>query len=38
VKTDAQYYQRQAATTIAALLGYQFKPDHPVMQPLLSAK
>lgn len=38
MKSEGQYYQRQAATTIAALLGYQFKPQHPVMQPLVSVK
>ncbi len=27
-------YQRQLATTFAALLGFDFKPDHPVMQPI----
>jgi len=29
-----QVYQRQVATTIAALLGFDFKPAHPVMQPV----
>ncbi|MEP6845195.1 MAG: alkaline phosphatase family protein [Panacibacter sp.] len=29
-----QLYQRQIATTIAALLGFNFKPAHPVMQPV----
>lgn len=27
-------YQRQLATTIAALLGFNFKPAHPVMHPV----
>jgi hypothetical protein len=27
-------YQAQLATTFAALLGFDFKPDHPVMQPI----
>ena len=27
-------YQRQLATTFAALLGFDFKPDHPTMQPV----
>ena len=27
-------YQRQLATTFAALLGFDFKPDHPIMQPI----
>ena len=34
VTTAEQLYQRQIATTIAALLGFDFKPAHPVMQPL----
>jgi hypothetical protein len=38
IQSEGQYYQRQAATTIAALLGYQFKPRHPVMQPIVTAK
>ena len=25
-------YQRQLATTFAALLGFNFNPDHPTMQ------
>jgi len=29
-----QLYQGQLATTIAALLGYDFKPVHPVMKPI----
>lgn len=32
--THTQLYQRQLATTIAALLGFDFKPAHPVMQPI----
>lgn len=34
IKKEGQYYQRQAATTIAAFLGYEFKPNHPVMPPV----
>lgn len=34
VKTNGQLYQRQIATTIASLLGLDFKPQHPVMQPI----
>lgn len=29
-----QIYQRQLATTFAALLGFEFKPAHPVMHPI----
>ncbi|MBG9378724.1 alkaline phosphatase family protein [Panacibacter sp. DH6] len=32
--TDELFYQAQLATTMAALLGLEFKPAHPVMQPL----
>jgi hypothetical protein len=31
-----QLYQRQIATTIAALLGFNFEPAHPVMPPVNS--
>ncbi len=31
VKTKRQLYQRQIATTIASLLGLDFKPQHPVL-------
>ncbi|CAN5506336.1 hypothetical protein BH10BAC2_BH10BAC2_36910 [soil metagenome] len=34
VTNTALLYQRQIATTIAALLGFDFKPVHPVMQPV----
>lgn len=34
VKQPMQLYQRQIATTIAALLGYDFKPAHPVLPPV----
>lgn len=34
MKTPAQLYQRQIATTIAKLLGFNFKPDHPVQDPV----
>ena len=27
---EGQYYQKQFATTMAALLGFKFKPAHPV--------
>jgi len=36
VKTDITLFQRQIATTIAALVGLQFKPNHPVMEPVAS--
>ncbi len=36
VKEPGQLYQRQIATTIAALLGFEFKPQHPVMHPISS--
>jgi hypothetical protein len=34
LKTSGQLYQRQIATTIAKLLGYDFKPSHPVKEPI----
>ena len=34
VQVPMQLYQRQLATTIAALLGLNFKPSHPVMDPI----
>lgn len=34
LKTNSLLYQRQIATTIAALLGLNFKPAHPVMEPI----
>ncbi len=33
INTDT-LYQRQLATTFATLLGFDFKPDHPAMQPI----
>lgn len=36
VKEHGQLYQRQVATTIAALLGIDFTPDHDVMKPIVS--
>ncbi len=35
-KQAGQLYQRQIATTIAALLGFNFKPEQEVMQPISS--
>ena len=34
IKTAGQLYQRQIATTIAKLLGFDFKPSHPVAEPV----
>ncbi|WP_153798907.1 alkaline phosphatase family protein [Foetidibacter luteolus] len=36
VKEQGQLYQRQIATTLAALLGFNFKPAHEVMKPIES--
>lgn len=36
VTTSVQLYQRQLATTFAALLGMDFKPAHEVVQPILN--
>lgn len=36
VKDTVQLYQRQIATTIAALLGFNFKPEHEVAGPINS--
>lgn len=36
VKKGETLYQRQIATTLAALLGFKFRPDHPVMEPVRS--
>ena len=36
IKTNIQLYQAQLATTLAALLGYDFKPVHPVKEPIFS--
>ncbi len=34
VSNHPQLYQRQVATTIAAVLGFNFKPAHPVQEPI----
>ncbi|MEO8406170.1 MAG: alkaline phosphatase family protein [Chitinophagaceae bacterium] len=34
IKTPGQLYQRQIATTIAKLLGFDFKPAHAVKEPI----
>lgn len=34
MKEPMQLYQRQLATTIAKLLGFKFKPSHPVQDPV----
>jgi hypothetical protein len=34
IKKEGQLYQGQIAATIAALLGLEFKPGHPVMKPV----
>ncbi|MFT3825449.1 MAG: alkaline phosphatase family protein [Chitinophagaceae bacterium] len=34
IKDHPQLYQRQIATTIAAVLGFNFKPAHPVLEPV----
>jgi hypothetical protein len=36
IKKTEELYQRQLATTIAALLSLDFRPKHPVMPPILS--
>ncbi|MGB4848957.1 MAG: phosphoglyceromutase [Saprospiraceae bacterium] len=36
MKKTKQYYQRQLATTFAALLGFDFKPNQPVIGPIES--
>jgi len=36
VKTPMQLYQKQVAATVAKLLGYDFKPNHPVGDPVSS--
>lgn len=36
IKKEELLYQRQIATTLAALLGFDFKPGHPVMAPISS--
>lgn len=33
-KTHVQYYQKQIAATLAALLGYNFTANHPVANPI----
>ena len=34
VRGPSQLYQGQMASTFAELLGFQFNPDHPVMEPV----
>jgi hypothetical protein len=34
IKQPMQLYQRQIATTLAQLLGFEFKPSHPVEKPI----
>jgi hypothetical protein len=34
IKTSEQSYQRQIATTLAKLLCFNFKPGHPVQEPI----
>jgi hypothetical protein len=36
IKKDLQLYQAQLATTLAAILGYNFKPGHPVKEPIFT--
>ena len=36
LKTTGQVYQQQIAATIAQLLGFNFKTDHPVAEPVTS--
>jgi hypothetical protein len=36
IQEHGQLYQRQVATTIAALLGFDFKPPHDVMSPIIN--
>lgn len=36
VKTAMQLYQKQIAATIAGLLGYTFKANHPVAEPIFT--
>ena len=36
MKDHPVYFQRQIATTISAVLGFDFKPAHPVMKPIAS--
>jgi len=37
IKTVTQLYQKQFAATIAKILGKEFKCEHPVAEPVLSA-
>ena len=30
IKTNSQFYQKQFAQTLAKIMGYNFKTDHPV--------
>lgn len=34
MKIPGQLYQRQIATTLAQLIGFNFKPNHPVEEPI----
>jgi hypothetical protein len=36
MKVAGQLYQKQIATTIAKLLGFNFKPSHPVPDPIVT--
>lgn len=36
IKSEMVLYQAQLATTLAAILGYNFKPGHPVKQPIFT--
>lgn len=38
VKSSQQIYQAQLASTIAGLLGMEYKPDHPVYAPINTVK
>jgi hypothetical protein len=35
IKTNMQLFQKQFAQTIAKLIGYTFKTDHPVAEDLM---
>jgi hypothetical protein len=36
IKSEMLLYQAQLATTLAAILGYNFKPGHPVKEPIFT--
>lgn len=38
MKSSQQIYQAQLASTIAGLLGMEYKPDHPVYAPINTVK